>query len=148
MIQYTIVRKAKPDDATAIALIEKLAFSQPWSEASILSEIQKENAVFLVCEKDGDLAGYVSMETVCGECYIGNLAVGRLYRRRGVATLLLSELTYFAKEMKCSFITLEVRKSNVAARALYEKAGYTVQGVRRGFYTSPDEDAVIYTLYL
>ncbi len=143
-----IIRKAVPSDAPAIAALEKATFSAPWSETGVLSEINKNNALFLVCEIGETLAGYVSMESVYGECYLGNLAVVKAYRRQGVAKALLQALETAAKEDHCNFISLEVRASNDAARMLYEKAGYTVQGVRRGFYTSPDEDAVIYTLFL
>ena len=148
MTAEMIIRKALPADAPAIAAIEKATFPAPWSEAGVLAEIKKENALFLVCEIGETLAGYVSMESVYGECYMGNLAVKKEYRRQGVAWALLQALETAAKDDHGAFISLEVRSSNVAARTLYEKAGYTVQGVRRRFYTSPDEDAVIYTLFL
>ena len=143
-----LIRPMTAEDVPVIAEIERQCFSAPWSEAGVLSEINKENALFLVCEIGETFAGYVSMESVYGECYMGNLAVEKAYRRQGVAKALLQALESAAKEDHCTFISLEVRASNDAARMLYEKAGYTVQGVRRGFYTSPDEDAVIYTLFL
>ena len=142
------IRRAVPSDAPAIAALETEIFSDPWSEAGVLSEINQENALFLVCEIGKTPAGYVSMETVCGECYIANLAVKREYRRQGIAKALLRAIINAAKEERCTFLTLEARASNAAARTLYEKAGFAAQGVRPGFYSSPDEDAVIYTLFL
>ena len=143
-----LIRYADVSDAAAIAALEKETFSSPWSENSVVSEILKENAVFLICEIDGAIAGYVSMETVCGECYIGNLAVNTLYRRQGAATALLNALKEIARQNACFFISLEVRASNTAARELYSKNGFEFQGVRPGFYSDPAEDAAIYTFYL
>lgn len=146
MINY-VIRQADRSDAAAIARMEAQTFTTPWSEHSVLTEIEKNDAVFLICEFEKELIGYVSMETVCGECYIGNLAVNKEYRRKGVGQTLLGSLKEYAAKQGCSFITLEVRCSNTDARRLYEKAGYKLQGIRPGFYTSPAEDAAIYTLY-
>ena len=142
------VRKAVPADAPQIAGIERLCFSAPWSENAVLSEINKQTAVFLVCEQKTGVIGYASFETVCGECYMGNLAVYPKFRRKGAAAALLNALRELAERNHCAFITLEVRASNTPARTLYERCGFSVQGVRRGFYTDPAEDAVIYTLFL
>ena len=73
-----------------------------------------------------------------------NFAVLPEYRRRGIAEALI------AAQMKndMRFITLEVRKSNAAAIALYEKSGFENVGIRPKFYTDPTEDAVIMTKYL
>ncbi len=143
-----VIRDAVPSDAAAISRLEAQTFTIPWSEHSVLTEIEKTNAVFLVCTCADELAGYVSMETVCGECYIGNLAVCEKHRRKGVGRAMLGVLKERAANELCDFITLEVRCSNTPARHLYESAGFTLQGIRPGFYTAPAEDAAIYTLFL
>ncbi len=143
-----VICNASPEDIPALAELERRTFSAPWSEASLRAEIENPNALFLVCKKDGAPVGYINMQAVCGECYIGNLAVDAPFRRRGVAKRLLNELIAYAKKSGCLFVTLEVRASNFAARSLYEKAGFSVQGERRNYYTGPTENAVIYTLYL
>ena len=143
-----LIRSAAPADAEAIAFIEKQTFSCPWSTQAVLSEIEKAYAVFLVCEVGGDIAGYVSMECIYGECYVGNLAIKPRYRRNGLAAALLRHLITEAENRNGRFLTLEVRASNTAAIGLYEQAGFALQGVRRGFYTDPAEDGMIYTLFI
>ena len=92
--------------------------------------------------------GYVGMHHILDEGYITNVAVHPAYRRRGVATALLEQLEKYAESHDMSRITLEVRASNDKAIALYKKMGYKKEGVRPGFYDSPKEDALIYTLKL
>ncbi len=131
-----------------IALIEKECFSAPWSEESLLTELDNENAHFLVAQADENIMGYIGVHEIVGEGYIANVAVSKKYRRSGVATALLSQAEKGAKERGCEFISLEVRKSNIPAISLYEKRGYTVRGERKKFYSDPVEDGIIMTLDL
>jgi ribosomal-protein-alanine N-acetyltransferase len=85
---------------------------------------------------------------VLDEGYITNVAVSPLHRRKGIAAKLLAELRAQAEEKELSFITLEVRASNVPAIALYEGAGYVPVGTRRNFYSAPKEDALLMTCFL
>ena len=82
------------------------------------------------------------------EGYITNVAVRPDARRHGIARRLLQELQKAAEKQGLSFITLEVRVSNVAAIALYEKAGYISVGTRKAFYHDPKEDSMLMTLFL
>ncbi len=75
------------------------------------------------------------------------MVVHPAYRRKGIATALFDELKDYAEKEKLERITLEVRASNVSARALYERLGFEEEGIRPGFYDSPKEDAIIYSLY-
>jgi len=132
-----------------IAKLEKLCFSLPWNEKMILSQYPDEMHVFLVCEDElGRLCGYVGMMFVLDEGYIANVAVSPEYRRRGLADMLINELEKRAKELKLSFMTLEVRESNSAAIALYEKHGFNPVGRRKKYYELPTEDAILMTLIL
>lgn len=133
------------EDIKEIALIEKECFSSPWSEKGIGQELENENAVFFTAKKEGALIGYMGMHTVLDECYIANIAVKGEHRRRGVGRALLLYAVKRAEERGCRFISLEVRKSNSAARELYLSEGFTLCGERRGFYTEPAEDALIMT---
>ena len=69
------------------------------------------------------------------------------FRRRGAATGLVLRLIEKAKELNGEFLSLEVRESNKAAIALYEKMGFEYIGKRAGYYEKPKEDALIYTLW-
>ncbi len=131
-------------DFSAIADIEKECFLEPWSETAI-KEGYENNTHYLVLRQFGKVLGYVGVQTVLDEGYITNVAVLKCARRMGHAKLLLCALNTFAKEKGLSFLTLEVRKSNKAARSLYEKCGYKIVGERRNFYQNPKEDAILYT---
>ncbi len=127
-----------------IVKLEKICFSTPWSEQSILDSF-KAGTRFFVCEQDGDVLGYVGISAILDEGYITNIAVFPTHRKKGVASSLLKHLENFAKAEALSFISLEVRESNITAISLYDKFGYTVVGKRKNFYCSPAEDALIMT---
>ncbi len=127
-----------------IAKLEKICFSTPWSEQSILDSF-KAGARFFVCEQEYKVLGYVGISAILDEGYITNIAVFAEYRNQGVASALLSHLEQFANEHSLSFISLEVRESNATAISLYNKFGFTVQGKRKNFYSHPQENALIMT---
>lgn len=135
------------EDVPFIAQVEKECFSEPWSEKAIRDELNNESALFFVAKKEGSFLGYIGMHTVVDECYIANIAVMSACRRQGVGDVLLKHGENAAKQRGCSFISLEVRVSNLAAKSLYEKHGYTVQGERKNFYREPTENALIMTKY-
>lgn len=132
-------------DIKAIAQIEKECFSEPWSEDGVRSELTNDSARFFVAKIFDNVLGYVGMHIVLDECYIANIAVKSSFRRRGVGDALLSFADSNAKNEKCSFISLEVRVSNLSAIALYKKHGYIPQGERKNFYSAPVENALIMT---
>lgn len=131
----------------ALAEIERQCFHTPWSETALREELDNEKNLFLVAEEQGKTLGYVGCQTVLDEGYITNVAVAPDARRRGVARALLQELAEHAEARGLSFVTLEVRQSNAAAIALYAGQGYERVGVRKGFYSDPQEDAVLMTRY-
>lgn len=132
----------------ALAALEEECFSEPWTRAGLEAELDNPIAVFRVAELDGAPAGYAGMHCVLDECYVANVAVFPQYRRRGVARALMAELVRFAREYGGSFVTLEVRPSNTAARALYAGLGFREAGRRKDFYRLPPEDALLLTLVL
>lgn len=129
-----------------LAELERLCFSEPWSEDGLRAELGNETAQFLVAERDGRVAGYAGMHGMCGEGYIANIAVFPDFRGRGVGRALLRGLVACARKQQYEFITLEVRAANRPAISLYESEGFRVVGVRKGFYSHPKEDGLIMTL--
>ena len=126
-----------------IAALEKLCFSEPWSENSISGELDNPLSLWLVAV-DGDcVAGYVGSQSVMGETDMMNIAVSPDYRRQGVAAALIEELVRQLKVGGNHCLTLEVRASNEAAIKLYEKLGFIQVGRRPNYYRSPKEDALI-----
>ena len=126
-----------------IAELEKLCFSEPWSENSIATELTNPLSAWLVAMDGQALAGYVGSQSVMGESDMMNIAVNPQYRRQGVAQALVQELTALLKENGNQSLTLEVRVSNAPAIALYEKLGFMQVGRRPNYYRSPKEDALI-----
>ena len=132
----------------ALFEIEKLCFSRAWSREALESEIDNENALFLVAHSGKEVLGYVGCIFVLGEGSITNVAVSPKFRRMGVGDALICALIKNAKEMNADSIFLEVRKSNDPAQNLYKKHGFDACGLRKNFYRDPTEDAYIMHLYL
>ena len=128
-----------------IAELERQCFSTPWSETQLEDALYNDASCFIVAEDgEGGVLGYAGLTTVLDEGYINNIAVEEAARRHGVASALLDVFCRFA-EVNLAFLTLEVRKSNTAAIAMYEKYGFQQAGLRKGYYQRPREDAVIMT---
>ena len=127
----------------AVAEMEKLCFSDPWSVNSITSELNNPLSLWLVAMDGDKLVGYVGSQSVLGWSDMMNLAVLPEYRRQGVGEALVSELIKKLKEQKNTCLTLEVRVSNNPAIGLYEKMGFVQVGRRPNYYHSPREDAWI-----
>lgn len=134
-------------DAKELAELDRQCFSVPWSEKSFADESKNNIAVYFVAKIDGKIAGYAGFWHVADEGDITNIAVLPEYRRQGIASKLLEQLVLEAKERKLELLTLEVRESNASAIALYERFGFEKIGQRKRFYTNPEEDALIMTLY-
>ena len=139
------IERARPEDADAIAALERRCFSDPWPAAVIGRRIGS----FLTARAaDGALMGYLCLSHVLDEGSIDNVAVAPECRRQGTADALLDAALDEAGTLGLSFITLEVRASNGPAIALYEKHGYARVGVRPGYYEAPREDAILMTRFL
>ena len=128
---------------SALAQLEKECFADPWSEKALAEELTNPNAVFRVALIDEEVAGYVGMLHVLDEGDICNVAVFDIFRRRGVATALIQHLVDYAMENQLSFITLEVRESNIGAQKFYETMGFETIGIRKNFYDNPKEHAIL-----
>ena len=137
------IRKMTAREVPQVAELEKLCFSQPWSEKSVAGELDNPLALWLVAMEGDRLAGYVGSQTVMDETDMMNLAVAPQFRRQGVGETLVNALTASLKELGSRCLTLEVRDSNGPARALYAKLGFAEVGRRRGYYRDPREDALI-----
>lgn len=127
----------------AIAELEKVCFSDPWSEDAIAPELNNPLSCWIVAMDGECLVGYVGSQSVLGWADMMNLAVRPDYRRMGIGETLVNELVVRLKEQKVNCLTLEVRASNESAIALYEKLGFVQVGRRPNYYFHPKEDALI-----
>ena len=130
-----------------MAEIEKLSFSQPWSSKMLEEEIYNPLARYLVYMHSETVIGYIGVHLVAGEGYITNVAVNPSSRGKGIGKYLMSTMEELARREKLQLLTLEVRKSNLSAQALYRWAGFEQVGVRPGYYEQPKEDAILMTLF-
>ena len=127
----------------AIAELEKLCFSDPWSEKSIATELTGKFSCWLVAMEGETLVGYVGSQSVLGESDMMNIAVHPEHRRKGVAEALVTTLVAELSARGNHCLSLEVRVSNAPAIALYEKLGFCQVGRRPNYYRNPKEDALI-----
>ena len=140
MIQIVPMTEAH---VAAIAEMEKLCFSDPWSENSIRYELTNPLSYWLVALEEDRVAGYVGSQTVLDGADMMNIAVHPDFRRRGLAEALVSRLVAELRERGVLCLTLEVRVSNDPAICLYEKLGFSQVGRRPNYYRKPKEDALI-----
>ena len=129
----------------AVLAIEEASFTNPWTREMYLSELENRNLSFcyLARESQGRSIGFCSFWRVLDELHINNLAVLPDFRRQGVASALLSFVLAEGTRLGALRATLEVRRSNAAAMQLYERYGFATAGIRRDYYTNPQEDALI-----
>ena len=140
MIQFV---EMKAEHVPQVADLERTCFADPWSEKSISSELGNIWSLWLVALLDDTVIGYIGSQTAIDETDVMNVAVHPDYRRRGVAESLIDMLVTELKNRGSHALMLEVRASNAAAIALYEKMGFAQVGLRKNYYRNPKEDALI-----
>lgn len=135
-------------DAPYVAELEKEYFSCPTSESGLIAMIKSKDALNFIGYIGRKRCGYITSYLSCGNADILSFAVEIAFRSHGVGTLLLGSFIDECKKAGLESVTLEVRESNKKARHIYEKAGFAEVGMRRGYYTNPKENAILYTLEL
>ena len=105
--------------------------------------VQDENSLYYVAEEGNRIVGSLGVTNVLSEGNINNVVVDESYRGQGIATRMMDLLFEEGEKMGIVDYTLEVRVSNEAAIALYEKMGFVSEGIRPRFYEKPVEDAMI-----
>jgi ribosomal-protein-alanine N-acetyltransferase len=138
-----IFRRSKPDDSTAIAMAEEVIFPDPWTKKDITSCISVEGAMCFTAEEDGKPVAYILGRVIAPEGEIYRVAVLPEYRKRGIAYRLLDYAVKTERGRGLEVLFLEVRSRNLPAISLYRAYGFRQMGVRRRYYKSPDDDALI-----
>ena len=146
------VREATARDLPRILEIERLAFPQPWSLESFKRELVLPFSRIMVvdrvpAESGSQVGGFLCRWLIVDECHILNLAVHPELRRGGIGRVLMAEAINEAKAKDIRMVTLEVRRSNVAARSLYRKLNFEERRLRSNYY-GPGEDAIVMELAL
>ena len=141
------IRTAVLNDVPPILAIERQALrAAHWAPERYSELVDSGSGVVLVAEETDQPCGFACARAVVGEWEIENLVVAAEFLRRGVAGELMRGLIQRAKSAAASVIRLEVRESNLPARALYLKHGFQEAGRRRMYYQFPAEDAILYSL--
>jgi ribosomal-protein-alanine N-acetyltransferase len=142
-----LIGEYEEGDIDQIIAIERDSFPTPWSANIFRSEIVSPISRLLVAmvsrERRGRVAGYLVYWQAADEIHLHNIAVRRDLRRQGIASRLLGEAARFSRLKGARWLTLEVRRSNSIAQRFYEKFGFSVRGIRPGYYTDTGEDALI-----
>ncbi len=136
-------RRMEHEDIEAVASIESLSIKPPWSKEAFRSAIEREETYYVVCEAGGKIKGYAGMWIAADEAEITGVAVEPESRNAGLGQDIVKHLLEKGKDLGVKKYFLEVRKSNHAAIAVYEKCGFERVGERKDFYREPDEDAVV-----
>jgi [ribosomal protein S18]-alanine N-acetyltransferase len=134
-------------DIEEIIAIERDSYPTPWSENLFRGEMTSPISRLLVgrisAAQKSFVVGYIVYWRVDDETHIHNIAVRRDMRRKGIASKLLEETIRTSRLEGARWISLEVRRSNLPAQGMYEKFGFTVKGIRPGYYMDTKEDALI-----
>jgi len=138
-----LFRPMEEQDTAAAARIEALSSREPWSQKAYADALKDQNACYLVAQQDGQVIGCCGFWQSFEDADICNVVVIENCRRRGIAEKMLRALMGEGKKRGVLNFTLEVRSGNMPAVHLYEKLGFVTEGVRKGFYSNPKEDALI-----
>ena len=132
-------------DLDQICQLEEETFSLSWRREDFLQMIQQEQAVYLVAEdiQTKQIIGGCGVRNIVGEGEITNVVIRKDYRGQKIATAMLAALMKEGTKIGIIHFTLEVRESNQAAIALYQKSGFNIEGTRKNFYEKPVENGLI-----
>lgn len=137
----TTIRPMAGEDLPRVAALEAAHQPRPWSEQVFTDEIEAGNRIYLVAEGADGVVGFGGVMVIGDEAHVTNLLVAPDQRGRGLGRRLITELIQSAVARGARHLTLEVRKENEAARALYSRLGLVPVGVRPRYYG--DDDALI-----
>jgi ribosomal-protein-alanine N-acetyltransferase len=140
-------RRMRPEDLPRVVEIEKDGFKHPWSKELLERELAHAWSTVLLAVVDGPRGeatiGFIVFWLVHDEVHVLNIATAREERRRGVGRALMEEAVAAGRRRGATLATLEVRRSNEAAIALYRALGYRQAGIRPNYYAEEKEDAIV-----
>lgn len=128
----------------SVLRIEAQVYPRPWSFGLFVSELAlRSSRVYLVARVGGSVVGYAGLMLVAGDGHVTTIAVDPEWHRYKIGTRLLLALARAAVAKGAEHLTLEVRVSNAPAQALYRRFGFVPAGIRKGYYTETNEDAIV-----
>jgi ribosomal-protein-alanine N-acetyltransferase len=143
------ISQATLADAKMICAFERTLSQTPWSEAAFCGDLANElGANFIAFDEAGAVCAFIIGVVILDELHINNLAVAERFRRKGIAMRLLDMAVRHARGIGALQAFLEVRLGNAPAIGLYEKYGFIRRFIRKKYYSSNDEDALVMTMVL
>jgi ribosomal-protein-alanine N-acetyltransferase len=136
------LRPLTEEDLPIALAIEQASFLSPWTRAAFLHELHSSHSRLVAAEWQGQVIGYLCAWFVVDEVHILDVAVHPTHRRQGVGKLLLQYSLQEGQQGGAHSASLEVRRSNLPAIALYQSFGFREVGVRRRYYEN-GEDALL-----
>ena len=130
-------------DLDRVVALERATFPSPWSRGMFVDELTQAHRHWIVADSPWGVVGYAGLMIAATDGHVMNLLVRQDAQGRGLGKALLSDLIESAAEAGVDRLTLEVRRGNAPAIALYREAGFTEAGVRRGYYSDTGEDALV-----
>lgn len=152
LVSNITIRAMRFDDLERVTAIDEISFSMPWPPYAYHKEMEKPYSLARVAEitfmnGSQNVAGMIVTWVVMDEAHIATLAVDPQYRRSGIARILLADTLKLCIKQSVRVVTLEVRNSNLAARALYRSFKFEEVARRKGYYVDNHEDALIMNVY-
>lgn len=143
-----IDRVRSVSDLDAVLEIEEASFNNPTTREWYERELERPEVCFIYVLRtpESPTAAFCAFWRVADQAHINNLAVRPELRRRGLGSQMLEAVIAEAQTLGAATVTLEVRRSNVAAQRLYLRAGFREEAVRKSYYTQPVEDALVLSL--
>ena len=129
-----------------VAALEFISCETPWSASVIKQEFSRDVSHRYGLVIDDTLIGHSFNHIVCDELHVLNLAVHPSYRGFGYGEKLLRHVMAEARALQVREASLEVRASNKVAQSLYEKLGFKLIAIRKNYYRSNGEDALVMAL--
>jgi ribosomal-protein-alanine N-acetyltransferase len=142
---YWIERLSSPSDLDGVQEVDRLSFPAPWTRAMYEEELSQPGVAFIIVLRTAStpVAGYCAYRLVSDELQINNVAVRPEHRGRGFGRALVESTLNHARSAGARTVLLEVRRSNLAARRLYQALGFVQTGARARYYSHPEEDALV-----
>ena len=133
----------RTEDLEQVSRLEASCFSMPWSKKSFEEVMGKSDAVYVTAREEEKVVGYCGAYVILDGADINQVAVEPSCRNKGIGRKMMEVLLQKLKRAGANAVTLEVRRSNEAAIALYESLGFVTEGIRKNFYEKPAEDGLI-----
>lgn len=137
------ISRMKKEELQQVAALEAENFTMPWSEKSFEEALSNEDALYLTAKEGEKVIGVCGLFNHFGEADIQNVSVAKSMQGQGIGTAMMKSLLAEGERLGITSFTLEVRVSNLPAIRIYEKLGFSFEGIRKNFYEKPREDAMI-----